>query len=235
MPVKTSRQTFILVIPAYNEEKYIERTILAWAKSLDGFPGSEILVINDGSTDKTPEILNLLSKKLHAVNIIHKKNEGHGKTILLGYQKAVESLHDWVFQTDGDGHFDPNDFNKLWRKRISSDFILGHRKLRADSAARIALSNFASFWIYLLFGLYIKDPNIPFRLIKRTYLKGILKRIPKTVFAPNMFLSILAAKDGQKLHHVPVKHALRKKHDNQLKLFRGGMRTFFELLLFSLF
>jgi len=228
------KETIILVMPVYNEELYIGKTVLSWIKLLNSFPGSEILVIDDGSIDKTSKILDLLVLKFPILKIVHKKNEGHGKTILTGYQKAVLSRHEWVFQTDGDGHYRPSDFYALWRERQNSDFILGQRQKRQDPFFRIVLSKLVSFWIFILFGVYIKDTNIPFRLIRRQYLKKILKRIPNEIFAPNIFLSILAKKDGHILQQIPVTHKFRKKsHPNTVKIIRGAMKGFFELLLFK--
>jgi len=227
-------ETFIVVVPAFNEETYIEETILSWSKLIGDFPGSEILVINDGSTDGTGNMLDGLSQKLPSLSVIHKENEGHGKTILLGYQKALDSSHTWIFQTDGDGHHHPSNFENLWEKRSTSDFILGHRRKRQEPLYRLALSHLISVWIFILFGKYIKDPNVPFRLMRRKYLKKILKRVPKGVFAPNIFLSILASKDGHNLHHIPIKHKPRKKDGrNKFKLLKGALQGFVELLLFA--
>ena len=106
-----------VILPVYNEEKRIEKTINSWITIIKAHTGSEILVINDGSTDKTNQRLKKLNQRHKFLNVIHKKNEGHGKTILLGYEKAIQTKHDWVFQTDSDGHFFPKDFEKLWEKR----------------------------------------------------------------------------------------------------------------------
>lgn len=229
------KESFIIVMPAYNEAGYIEETINSWSRVVSDSPGSEILVINDGSTDGTKDKLDSLSKKLSGLTVIHKENEGHGKTILLGYQKALETSHTWVFQTDSDGHFDPDDFYKLWEKRNNSPFVLGHRQKRKDSLDRLIITRLASVWILLLFGKHIKDPNIPFRLMKKDYLKKILKKVPEGVFALNIFLSILASKDGHNLHHIPVSHQARKKGKHgRLKFLKGALQSFAELTLFSL-
>jgi len=233
--MQTMPETFLIVMPAYNEEVYIEETINSWSRLLNDFPGSEILVINDGSTDGTKDKLDGLSQKFSYLSVIHKDNEGHGKTILHGYHKATNSHHKWVFQTDSDGHFDPKDFYKLWEKRGSSPFVLGHRQKRKDSLDRLIISRIISIWISILFGKHIKDPNIPFRLMKKAYLKKILKKVPEGIFAPNIFLSILASKDGHNLHHIPVSHKAKKKgKQNRLKFLKGALQGFVELTLFCL-
>jgi len=238
MPPQTktikTKDSFLVIMPAFNEEQNIEKTIFSWIPIIRDKPGSEILVIDDGSTDKTDGKLRKLAKKYEFLNVIHKKNEGHGKTLLLGYKYATKSEHPWIFQTDSDGHFSPSDSYKLWKKRNNSQFILGQRTKRKDPFYRIALSRLISLWILILFGQKIKDPNIPFRLIKRDYLKEIIEKVPKGVFAPNIFLSILAKKDGHNLHHVPVKHIPRRGGKrNHLKLLKGAFKGFVELLLFT--
>ena len=162
-------------MPTYNESGNIEKTIDSWSHVVSDFPGSEILVINDGSTDDTKDKLETLSQKLPHLSIINKENAGHGKTIVLGYRKALETHHTWVFQTDSDGHFDPDDFYKLWEKRNTSEFVLGYRHKRKDPVYRIIITQLESILTLFLFGKYIKDPNIPFRLMRRDYLEKLLK------------------------------------------------------------
>lgn len=224
-------------MPAYNEERHVKKTISSWMPIVKSLPGSEILIVNDGSTDKTPNLLNALKNKSMILKVVHKKNEGHGKTIFLAYKRAYKTRHEWVFQTDSDGHFDPLDFYKLWKKRKFSKFILGVRHKRNDSTLRTALSRLISIWIYILFGVYIKDANVPFRLINKKYLGQLLKRVPEGIFAPNIFLSILAAKDGQKLHHIKLKprpHAKKASSLTYTKLFKACFKGFVELAHFRL-
>ena len=221
-------------MPVLNEEAYIENSISSWFPIINKFPGSEILIVEGGSKDKTRAILQKLCKKLNFVKTVDQKDKGHGNALAQGYKLAVNSVHDWVFQTDGDGHHNPSDFESLWERRETSDFILGHRTKRNEPRFRLALSQLASILIYILFGEYIKDPNIPFRLMRRNYLKKILKRVPMGVYAPNIFLSILAKKDGHNLHHIPVAHMPRKKSTpNTANILKGALTGFFELLVFS--
>lgn len=228
-----NNDTFILIMPAFNEEENIEKTINEWSSVIQKFKGSEILVINDGSTDKTKKIIKKLVVKYRFLKVLHKINEGHGKTILRGYKYAIESNHQWVFQTDSDNQFTPNDFSKLWKRRHGSNFVLGYRYNRKDPFYRKLLTLTISTWILILFGKYIKDSNIPFRLIKRTYLKNLLKMIPDGVFAPNIFLSVLAARDGQNLQHIPVNHETNINEGFfKTKLIVGTAKGFFELLIF---
>lgn len=208
--VKMEKETFILVMPAYNEEECIEKVVSSWMTIIKNYPGSEMLVINDGSKDKTGEKLDLLEKRYRELKVIHKPNEGHGATVIRGYKEAINTNHNWVFQTDSDDQFIPEDFIELWKKRNKSSFILGSRLKRSDPLHRLIITKIIRFFNLAIFGTYIKDANIPYRLIKKNYLKKLLKILPKNLFAPNIFLSIIAARDNQNLMSVPISHKERK-------------------------
>lgn len=235
MKTNNTRDTFLVVMPALNEEAYIENNINSWASVVNEFPGSEILVVEGGSDDGTKVKLNKLARVHDFISIVDQEGKGHGNAIMQGYKIAIDSEHPWVFQADADGHFLPSDLYKLWKRKNLSNFILGYRHKRKDPIYRIALSKLISIWIFILFRKYIKDPNIPFRLVKRSYLQKALKVVPEGIFAPNIFLSILAKKNGHNLHHIPVKHSPRRDGKrNHFKLLKGAFKGFFELILFSL-
>lgn len=202
--------TFILVMPAYNEGECIERVVSSWMKIVDRYGGSEMLIINDGSTDNTKSKLDALSPHYKNLTVVHKTNDGHGAAVLKGYLKAVASTHDWVFQTDSDDQFIPEDFSTLWQLRTISDFILGNRSQRNDPLHRRIITRMVRLFNLIVFGTYIPDANIPYRLMKREYLSAMLKVLPSDLFAPNIFLSIIAKKDGRKLGNVTISHKERK-------------------------
>lgn len=231
------KETFIIVIPAYNEEGCISNVASSWMNIVKRYPGSEMLVINDGSKDKTGEKLEKLKEKYRQLRVIHKKNEGHGATVMKCYEEAVKMGHTWIFQTDSDNQHSPKDFNKLWSNRHKSDFILGYRLKRDDSLTRLVISKIVFFYNLFIFGAHIKDANIAYRLIKSDYLRRLLKVLPKNLFAPNIFLSILAVKDGQNTVNIAVKHKARKTGQLSIyrwKLLRACIRVFIELSLFRL-
>jgi dolichol-phosphate mannosyltransferase len=110
----------IVVIPVYNEEGCIEEVITSWGDFLTNYFNDKqfrILVINDGSKDNTPIILDKLASRLSYLEVVHQKNGGHGNAVLNGYRKAVSYQPNWVFQTDSDNQFRPEDFPHLWEHR----------------------------------------------------------------------------------------------------------------------
>jgi len=226
--------SFILVMPVYNEEGCIKKVIDDWMKIVRKVPGSEMVILNDGSKDNTGKILDTLDYK--GLTVIHKENGGHGDTVYKGYDYAIKmTKHKYVFQTDSDDQFEPEDFWKLWERREESKFIIGFREKRNDPTHRLILTRIIRFFNTLFFGVEIKDANIPYRLMQKDYLKECMRLVPKTVFAPNIMLSIVAARDGQNLMSIPVTH--RERETGTISIVKWGlikscMRGFKELWQF---
>ena len=98
-----------IIIPAYNEEENIRQVVNYWYPVVEKYgTDSRLVVIDDGSSDSTFEILSSLSKQMPKLTALTKENGGHGATILYGYRYALEQGADYVFQTDSDGQTLPN-------------------------------------------------------------------------------------------------------------------------------
>ena len=103
------QKRFLLLIPAFNAESTIQKLIIETKKY---FLPENILVVNDGSSDKTFEIAN--SEKVNLLN--HSKNLGKGAALKTGFQFAVENNFDWVLTMDADLQHSPNDVPKFLMK-----------------------------------------------------------------------------------------------------------------------
>ena len=225
----------IVVMPAYNEAACIEEVCREWLSVLDSLPESRLLVINDGSTDRTGEILAELARIQPALGVVHQANAGHGAAVLHGYRKALELGGAWVLQVDSDGQLDPRDLSRLWACTGEARFLLGCRMARCDPWLRRALSAALRLLIRILFGVRLRDPNVPFRLMEARYLAELLARLPEGVFAPNVLLAILAARRGADFREVPVSHRPRRAGPGSLrglKFVRVLPRCLRELLAF---
>ncbi|WP_273212110.1 glycosyltransferase family 2 protein [Runella zeae] len=230
---------FAIVMPAYNEEGCIEKVVDTWTSFLKHFfPQKEclLIVINDGSRDNTKEILDKLTSNYGNLLVVHQPNGGHGNAVLNGYRKAIELNAEWVFQTDSDDQFVANDVIKLFEKTKYSNFILGYRKLRYDALPRLIITRILKYSIFLLYGVFVNDSNIPFRLIKGSYLKWLVNKLPTAEpFAPNIFLSIIAKKDGQKTFDIPITHIERQTGTVSIlrfKLLKVCLKSFEDLWAF---
>lgn len=124
---------FSIVIPAFNEEQRILKTLFEWKKFLDTFfdENYEILVIMDGCTDRTPNIvINFAKENKSVIPIIYPKRLGKGKALHMAFNKAKG---DFIFFTDADASLPVNEFLKFVRALKVSDIAIGCRYWRGST------------------------------------------------------------------------------------------------------
>jgi glycosyltransferase involved in cell wall biosynthesis len=227
----------ILVMPAYNEEECITPVIESWRDEFDRLFGDNfrLVVVNDGSRDNTGSLLDSLVATEPRLIAIHQKNSGHGGALLRAYREAVALRPDYVFHVDSDDQFKPKDFELLWARRNESPCILGYRSTRHDALHRLVITRILRLVLLGLYGRYLKDSNVPFRLLRTNFLARALEIIPRETFAPNIFLAVLGARIDANLMHIPVSHEDRKTGTVSIvrwKLIRVCFRCVGELLRF---
>ena len=227
------------IMPAYNEEENIRQTTIEWYKALSECDkNAKLLVLNDGSKDNTLEILKEIHKEYPNIVICNKKNSGHGRTLYYGYKKALELNPKWVFQTDSDGQTNPNEFKEFWSNRFDYDVILGHRKGRQDGGSRIVVTNVLKILLFLFFRIWIKDANVPFRLMKKDILKKALYYISKEDTLPNIYLSVIFCnpKNYIKTKFIDITFKPRQGGVNSINLkriFKIGYDSLFNFMKFK--
>ena len=170
----------------------------------------------------------------HRIEVIHKQNTGHGPSILLGYQKAVQTA-EWVFQCDSDDEMKADCFPGLWEKRKRYHALFGIRKDRSQTLSRKFITICSRMITRLLYGPGIVDVNTPFRLIRSTILKQIVFQIPEDTFAPNIIISGALSKMRAKIYEHQVPHENRKTGKAsllKLKLWRLTMKAFWQTLTY---
>ena len=109
-----------IVIPAYNEEANIGDVIESWYPIIEKHNGggqSRLVIIDDGSRDRTLEIMQEAAKTRPLLVPLTKENKGHGATVLYGYKYALREGADFIFQTDSDGQTLPEEFEPFWERR----------------------------------------------------------------------------------------------------------------------
>ena len=206
---------FCIIIPVYNEEEIILK-VISQAKKFIRNTKSKIIIINDGSTDCTKKKLARINDK--RILILNKKNEGHGKTLIFGYKKAIKLKAKYVLQIDSDDQISFNEFKKLLKFKDNYNLIVGNRNNRDDPFNRILISMFMKFFIFLLYGKNITDPNCPLRIIKSSFLKKIINQISFSII-PNVLISIFS-------NNVNSYKSINIK---QIKRYTGSSIKFFKL------
>jgi dolichol-phosphate mannosyltransferase len=197
-----------IVMPAYNEQEVIEKTVQHWYREvISKIPGAELIVVNDCSNDNTGEVLERLAREIPALRFVTpERNGGHGKALRCGFDYVTQ---DWVFQTDSDQQHVPSDFWTVWRQRENSDFVMGVRATRADGSARVFITTVMRLANFILWGLWLRDANCPFKLMRRHAMERVLSRVPRDSFIPMVMLSILCRKMNYRVRETAVQHLPR--------------------------
>src|SRR5438552_5996230 len=100
--------------PAFNEEANVQSTVEKAKKVLDSLKNKyEILIVDDGSVDKTGDLADALAKKYKQIRAIHQENGGYGKALKMGFSSAQ---YDFIVYTDSDGQFDFSEVTKFLEK-----------------------------------------------------------------------------------------------------------------------
>jgi dolichol-phosphate mannosyltransferase len=224
-----------VVMPAYCEERRIAGIVSAWMAELDRLDiDYEFLVYDDGSKDRTREVLKRLSAGRPRLVVKSHANRGHGPTILTGYREA---RGEWVFQTDSDGELPPAQFGVLWNHREEFDFLVGYRQHRHSTFARRIVTTGSRLAVRCLFGSSVRDVNSPYRLMRRSSLVSMLHFVPATTFAPNVILAGLAARMRLRVYETPVPHAGQQTVTvalNKWKLWKTACRCLLQTVAVAL-
>lgn len=215
----------VVVMPVFNEEGCILAVCRDWLAvigelgEIGEIGGARLVVVDDGSTDRTGELLAALAGEDRRLEVLRQDNAGHGAAVLRGLAAAVASRPAWIAQSDSDDEIAAAEFLRLWRRRSAGPFLLGRRRGRDDAWPRRAASRCYRWIARLLFGAAPEDPNSPFRLIRGELLADLLARLPPGPFAPNSLTAILAAAGGAAPVEIPVAFRRRRSGRSSLRGF----------------
>lgn len=191
--------------PLFNEEGSIKNSVEKAIRVLDTLKIEyEILLINDGSSDRTGQIAEELSSKNSKIKVIHHpKNLGYGEALKSGFYNA---RYDTIVYTDGDGQFDFSEIHKFLDKIQDYDLVIGYRIKRQDPFFRILFKKGWKLSLWAAFGLTLKDVDCGFKMIKRSVLEKIPHLESSRGAMINAELAIKAKKYGFKVTQVGVNH-----------------------------
>jgi len=209
----------ITVIPVYNESANIESVVAEWAGCFKAEIGDfQIILLNDGSKDNTGEVLARLAATYGAaLRIVTKPNSGHGRTCRMGYDMALGLGAPWVFQIDSDGQCDPAHFHDFWAQRNGFDCLYGMRTVRDDGMGRVFISFCCRALLWLVTGAYLRDPNVPYRLIRSEPLREALRKVPEDFDIQNVALSLaLCRMRTLRWKYIPIHFRARRGGENSI-------------------
>lgn len=152
--------------PFWNEEKNIEKVVHnALPVIKQSAKEWELLLIDDGSSDKTLEKAKEIARNIRNVKVItHSPNRGYGSALKEGF---THSKYKYIVFTDGDGQFDMQELPKFIEQIRMHDIVIGYRKERKDELSRHVLMNMLKVWDSIFFRFYYRDIDCGFKMFKK--------------------------------------------------------------------
>jgi glycosyltransferase involved in cell wall biosynthesis len=197
-----------IFFPTYNEEENIATTIeQADAVARTITDDYEIIVVNDGSTDRTAEVTHALRQTYSHLKIVdHKINQGYGAAVWSGVQAASK---EYVFFTDADLQFDLTELKNLVEFVPEHDVVIGYRARRQDPFMRLVNARGWNILNRLLFGLRVRDIDCAFKLFKRSLVKDVPVKTRGAMLSAELLIRL--QRQGVMFKEIPVTHLPRTR------------------------
>lgn len=218
-----------IFFPAYNDAPslppLLRKTFAVLAAHVADY---EVIVVNDGSRDKTAEVLEQLAAEYAPFLrvVTHSKNRGYGGALRSGF---ATSRKEFVFYTDGDGQYDVGELPRLLELvGPETGLVNGYKLDRHDPTHRIWIGNVYNFCARLLFRIRIRDIDCDYRLIRRE----LLEKIHLTSTSGTICVELVRKLELSGCHvaEVGVHHYAREHGTSQFFRVRSLAITFYQLL-----
>jgi glycosyltransferase involved in cell wall biosynthesis len=207
------RPSISAFFPCYNDSNTIGDLVVEAERQLQQITDDyEVIVVNDGSTDGSADVLSGLAARMPRLRVVtHERNRGYGAALRSGFAAATKDL---VFYTDGDGQYDVRELPVLLMLMTDdTDFVNGIKMTRQDPAYRVHAGNAHQFVMRWSFWLPIRDVDCDFRLIRRRILADIELRSNSGSICVELVKH--AERAGAGFREVSVHHYARKWGQSQ--------------------
>lgn len=223
---EVERRGISIVIPAYNEENSIQGTVLRTFDVLSAYEGMpfEIIVVDDGSSDKTAQ--NVPTEK--CVLLKHPKNYGYGRSLLLGVNRA---RYPFIGIIDADDTYNPEIFKEMIPAMDIYDMVIGARKLPPQSFIVGSMRKTLKYLLYFFGNHDSLDPNSGIRIFKKSLVEHGGHLFSKG-FSFSTSLTFFAALNHQFIEYIPIEYGDRTGA-SKVRHFRDSLRTFFLVMSMS--
>jgi len=193
------------VLPAYNEEENIETATMRMAEVLRslGLRDWEVIIVDDGSVDKTGQVADRLASNdpAHIRVLRHHPNRGYAEALKTGFTNA---RHQLIFFTDSDLQFDVSELKNLLPLIEAADIVCGFRIYRFDHLTRLVLSWGFNLLVRIIFRINVRDIDCAFKLFRREVFDKVT--IESKKFFVNAEMLAKAKYHGLRLTEIGVRH-----------------------------
>jgi len=198
-----------IVIPAYNEERRLEKTLSDYIAFFDSrLSDIEIIVVTDGCTDQTPQIVDNLSRQYPCIKHIHPTDRlGKGGAVIEGFKAASKEMVGFV---DGDGSTAPDglcimlDELDNYDSVIASRWVKGANILRQEPFVRVLASRSFNLIVRTLFNLPFKDTQCGAKFFKRSAIMDVIDDLGLTDWSFDVELLYRLKDKGYTIKEIPV-------------------------------
>lgn len=217
-----------VIVPVYNEQNTIDEIIRRIeAVTLPGW-SKEIIVVDDGSTDRTKVLLKFWEKKVHV--IYKEKNEGKGSALSMGFKKATGDV---TLIQDADLEYSPKDYPTILAPfdNPQVDVVFGSRFLGPHLSTMFLYAQgnkFVTLVTNLLFNTNITDMETGYKAFRRRVLDGITIRAKRFDVEPELTVKVL--KKGCQIYEVPISYYGRKFAEGKKLTWRDGVVALWTLI-----
>ena len=196
-----------VILPAFNEEANIRAVVEdAYRNILKITPVFEIIVVNDGSKDRTGEICDRLVEEFSEVRVVHHaRNRGYGAALKSGIELARCDL---IFFTDADGQFDLKEVAALLEQTDAFDIVAGYRARRQDPPHRLLFAWGWNILVRVVLGIRIRDIDCAFKVFHRRVFKKVQIQSVGAMVNTEIFAQV--SRFGMTVKEVPVSHFPRQ-------------------------
>jgi hypothetical protein len=226
--MKSGAQSISCFFPAFNDGASVGKVVADALVVLPQLTADyEVIVVDDGSTDDTSDVLNRLAGMNEKVRVVrHDSNRGYGAALRIGFRAATKDL---IFYTDGDGQYDVSELSRLHASLTDGvDVVNGYKTTRSDAAHRRILGAIYNRLAHVLFDLPIRDVDCDFRLIRRRAAECLDLTVSSGAICVQLVHQL--AKSAAIFTEVPVTHLPRANGRSQFFTPRRVARTAIDLI-----
>ena len=224
------RPSISAFFPAYNDGGTIASMVITVMQTLRKMTDDyEVIVVHNGSTDYTMDVLSelqlLYPRKLRIIHYSYPL--GYGGALRVGFAACTKEL---IFYTDGDAQYNPQELEDLLPALIAhgADMVNGYKILRSDPLHRVLIGKVYHWGVRFLFGLRLKDVDCDFRLLRRSIFDTVTLTSRSGVICVELMKKIQDA--GFSIAQVPVHHYHRAYGGSQFFNFARIYRSLWGLL-----